>query len=180
VALAAKRVFLDAGEQDSFRQVRHRLAAMWHDDDPAGALVVLSHRASPKVVTGSLYRCEGAAARQGVDSGESLFGQATEPDPRPVWSAIGTPMIDPDGVSDAAVSVTLNRALQRVVTRRATGPELIDSAIAEVERRNQRDWAYPFLTLMPAGLSSQEPRDPFVRKIRQGCDRQARTLPGRS
>jgi hypothetical protein len=73
--------------------------------------------------------------------GELPFGELTDPDPRTVWSAIGTPMIDPDGVSDAAVSLTLNRALQRVVTRGATGLELIDSAIEEVERRYQRDWA---------------------------------------
>ena len=39
------------------------------------------------------------------------------------------------------MSLTLNRALQRVVVRPATGLELIDSAIEDVERRYQRDWA---------------------------------------
>jgi hypothetical protein len=89
--------------------------------------------------------------------GESPFGELIDPDPRTVWSAIGTPMIDPDGVSDAAVSLTLNRALQRVVIRPATGLELIDSAIEEVERRYQRT--------VPIDVQVSVPGRPHVRRV---------------
>ena len=44
---------------------------------------------------------------------EGMLTEAdVRPDPRTVWSAIGTPMIDPDGSSDAAVRLTLQRSMR--------------------------------------------------------------------
>ncbi|MFV0307170.1 MAG: hypothetical protein ACK5OX_05460 [Desertimonas sp.] len=63
------------------------------------------------------------------------------PDPRTVWSAVGTPMIDPDGHSDAARAMTMHRPLQRVVDRRATVRELIETADETARRALQRDLA---------------------------------------
>ena len=77
---------------------------------------------------------------------EGMLTEAdVQPDPRTVWSAIGTPMIDPDGTSDGAVRLTLQRSLARVSTRRATVRELIDTAADEVDRHHHRD-----LTIMRA------------------------------
>ena len=62
-------------------------------------------------------------------------------DPRTVWSAIGTPMIDPDGTSDAARSITIARPVARVVTREATARQLIADASEELKQAHIRDAA---------------------------------------
>ena len=76
-----------------------------------------------------------------VDPDGMLTEADFQPDPRTVWSAIGTPMIDPDGTSDGAVRLTLRSSLTRVSTRHATVRELIDTAADEVQRHDDRDLA---------------------------------------
>jgi hypothetical protein len=55
----------------------------------------------------------------------------TDPDPRTVWSALGTPMIDPEGSNDAARQMTMQGAA-------ATGGGPSSNAPRRHRRRRRR------------------------------------------